>query len=71
MRRAACIELELERLEALFAEAGGASEHKIEVYSRLANNLRRLLETLGLARRIKDVTPTLGQILREGMERHD
>src|ERR1700734_89233 len=44
VRRAACITLECERLEALFAEAGGASDFKIEVYSRLSNNLRRLLE---------------------------
>jgi hypothetical protein len=30
VRRAACIEIELERLEASFAEAGGASDFKIE-----------------------------------------
>ena len=64
VRRIACITLECERLESLFGEAGGASEHKIEVYARLSANLRRLLETIGLKRVHRDVTPTLEQYLQ-------
>jgi len=62
VRRIACITLECERLECLFADAGGASEHKLEVYGRLSANLRRLLETIGLGRVPRDV-PTLAQYL--------
>src|SRR5436190_16175676 len=50
-RRAACLIVELEQLEAKFALAGEAKGWQIDRYQRLANTLRRLLETLGLQRR--------------------
>jgi hypothetical protein len=66
VRRAALLTLELEVLESKFEEDGRASTKQLDSYQRAANSLRRLLQTLGLQRRAKDVTPTLGQILREG-----
>jgi hypothetical protein len=34
------------------------------LYQRTAGNMRRLLESVGLQRRAKDVTPTLADLLR-------
>jgi hypothetical protein len=68
VRRACTLIVELEQRECKFAAAGEADDHALEVYQRVSNSLRRLLETLGLQRRAKDVT-SLGQILREGQ--HD
>jgi hypothetical protein len=63
IRRAAVLTVELERLEAKFALAGEASAEELDVYSRIASNLRRLLEAIGLQRRPKNVTPSLGDYL--------
>ena len=43
--------VELEHLEAKFALAGEASPDDLDLYSRAASNLRRLLETIGINRR--------------------
>jgi hypothetical protein len=59
VRRASTLEVELERLEAKFAQAGEASREDLDMYSRVAGNLRRLLEAIGLGRRAVDVTPDL------------
>lgn len=59
VRRAATLTVELERLEARFAVAGEASAADLDLYQRTAGNLRRLLESLGLKRRPRDVTPVL------------
>jgi hypothetical protein len=63
IRRASVMTVELERLEVKFATAGEASPDDLELYQRTAGNLRRLLESIGLRRRARDVTPTLGEIL--------
>jgi hypothetical protein len=63
IRRAATLICELERMEAGFAVADGADDAALEVYQRAANSMRRLLEAVGLQRRARDVTPTLGQYL--------
>jgi hypothetical protein len=63
VRRASVITVELERLEAKFALAGEASPQDLDIYQRTAGNLRRLLEAVGLQRRVRDVT-SLGAILR-------
>lgn len=49
-------------------EAEMADGHEINIaeFQRTSNSLRRLCESIGLERRQRDVTPTLGQILREG-----
>ena len=63
VRRAAVLTVELERLEATFAVAGQASPEALDTYARVAANLRRLLEAVGLKRRPRDVTPTLAEYL--------
>jgi hypothetical protein len=57
LRRGTCMIVELERMEMLFAQAGEATPHQLELYQRTANTLRRLLESLGLQRRARDITP--------------
>jgi hypothetical protein len=65
IRRAAVLTVELERLEAQFALAGAADPETLDLYARTAGNLRRLLESVGLQRRTKDITPTLAQYLEQ------
>lgn len=57
VRRASVLTVELERLESRFAVAGEASAEDLDIYARVAGNLRRLLEAVGIARRPRDVTP--------------
>ena len=69
VRRAACLIVELEQLETVFAQDhDNATPQRLDLYQRLTNTLRRLLETLmigeGLRRRQKDVTPTLPEYIR-------
>ena len=47
IRRAAILTVELERLEAKFAQAGGPDAAELDLYQRTAGGLRRLLESLG------------------------
>lgn len=63
LRRAATLTVELERMEADFAQAGRSTPEALELYSRASGNLRRMLETTGIRRRTKDVTPTIEQYL--------
>lgn len=65
VRRAATLTVELERMESAFATAGEASPQALDLYQRTAGNLRRLLESLGLQRRLKDVTGTLNAYVTE------
>jgi hypothetical protein len=62
-RRASLLEVELERREMLFAQAGEVSNADLETYGRTANTLRRLLQAIGMSRRMKDVTPSLSSIV--------
>ena len=63
VRRAAVLSVELEQLERKFAAAGQADADDLDLYQRVSNTLRRLLEAVGLQRRSRDVTPeTLDQI---------
>ena len=68
VRRAAVLTCELERLEVAFAEAGEPQPALLQVYQTTANSLRRLLESGGLQRRSRDVTPTLAQYLQSKNE---
>jgi hypothetical protein len=61
IRRAATLTTELERMEALFAQAGEATVDQLEIYQRTSNTLRRLLEAVGLQRRQRDVTPSVAE----------
>jgi hypothetical protein len=47
VRRAAVLTVELERLETKFALAQEASPEELDLYSRVAANMRRLLEAVG------------------------
>jgi hypothetical protein len=63
-RRIATITTELELLERRFALNGkGASPADLSLYFTGANNLRRLLESIGLKRVARDVTPSLKNYL--------
>jgi len=53
VRRVATLQTEAERLELTFATNGGATAQELDLYSRVSGNLRRLLESLGLARTVK------------------
>jgi hypothetical protein len=65
IRRAAMLNIQCEMLDAKFASEGGqASQADLEVYQRVTNTLRRCLESLGLSRRSRDVTPTLQEYLQ-------
>mgnify|MGYP007124710642 FL=1 len=59
VRRIATLTVEMERLEAGFANAGGATSAELDLYQRTSGNLRRLLEAIGLKRRSRNVTPDL------------
>jgi hypothetical protein len=59
IRRAAVIEVELNRMEKRFAQAGEAPAADLDAYQRAAGNQRRLLESVGLKRVPRDVTPSL------------
>jgi hypothetical protein len=59
-KRAAGLECELERIEGRMSRG---EEVDLDRYGRAASHLRRLLETLGLERKPRDVTPSLGELL--------
>jgi hypothetical protein len=63
LRRASILDSELSRLEENFCMSEGRIDPAELDYSRTANTLRRLLETTGLKRRAKDVTPSLAEYL--------
>lgn len=50
IRRAAVMQIELEKLDTRFAEDPTAGERTLDLYGRTAGNLRRTLETLGIRR---------------------
>src|SRR6476646_675049 len=59
IRRIATLTVELERMEVGFAMAGEAQPDQLELYQRTANSMRRLLESVGLGRPPRDITPSL------------
>lgn len=63
VRRVATLTVELEKLEMRFADADHANSKDLDLYQRAAGNLRRLLESIGLERKARDITPTLEQFL--------
>ena len=66
IRRAASIECELERLDALLSlgEAVNLNE-----YGRATSHLRRLFEVLGVERKPRDLNPRLDDLLLEHQQR--
>jgi hypothetical protein len=65
IRRAAVLTTELERIEGLFAVASATNVNMLDLYVRTAGTLHRLLTSVGLERRAKDIGPTLGDLLRQ------
>jgi hypothetical protein len=56
-KRAAVLTVELERREAAFAQVGAVEDAALAIYQTTVNTLRRTLESLGLQRRPRDVSP--------------
>lgn len=66
VRRASMLTLQLELMEQKWAQNGGeASDKSLITYQRVANSLRRILESIGLKRRSRDITLSLDQYLRQ------
>lgn len=63
IRRAATLQVELEAQEA--KAANGEAKIDLVAFAQVANGLRRLLETIGIKRTPRDVTPTLASIIAE------
>jgi hypothetical protein len=66
-RRAACLIVELERIELRFADPEhDTTAAELHTYQQLANSLRRILESLhgGLERRAAPASLSLGDVLR-------
>jgi hypothetical protein len=65
-RRAATITTMLEKIEFEMALAeGDVSAFRVDQYQRLSGTLNRLLKTIGLDRKSKDITPTLADYLKQ------
>jgi hypothetical protein len=71
IRRAAVLTVELERLERQFALAGEADPETLELYGRVASNMRRMLEAVGLERCSRTVTANagVGQLYLDALRR--
>jgi hypothetical protein len=65
IQRASCLVVELERMENRFAQAEGATDNQLLLYGATAKTLNRLLMSLGLRRRPRDVSLDLNQYLVE------
>jgi hypothetical protein len=69
IRRVATITTELEWIEQSFKSSRkGPTAEQLDLYLRGSNNLRRLLEAIGLERRSRDVTPTLSEYLMQRVD---
>jgi hypothetical protein len=59
VRRVATLTVELEMMELKFATVGESDPKSLEVYGRTVNTLRRTLESIGLKRVPRDITPSV------------
>jgi hypothetical protein len=68
-RRAATLCITCERME---GKAASGEDINLEQYGRITDRLGRTFRRLGLKRQARDVTPTLGQLIRadQDAERH-
>lgn len=71
VRRAATIVIQLEKMEMRMATEDEASANLLDLYQRMSNTLRRMLESLGLKRRTRDITPDLQTYLKERAAERD
>jgi hypothetical protein len=65
IKRASAIECELEAMEGRLSRGETVD---LDKFTRAASHLRRILETLGLERRQRDITPTLEQYAARSVE---
>lgn len=66
VRRASVITIALEGLELKFAQSSDpALAADLDLYQRMSNTLNRLLKTIGIKRKPRDVTPDLQTYLRQ------
>jgi hypothetical protein len=65
VRRAAVLTVELEHIEARLSTRGKATADEFSAYQSGSNALRRILVSIGIKRRAKNVTPTLGTLLQQ------
>ena len=61
VRRSVTLIVALEQMEATFATEGEGTPAQLELYARLGSSLRRMLESVGLKRRTKDITPSVAE----------
>jgi hypothetical protein len=73
LRRASAIIVECEFRESAMcvarAEGGTPTNEDLDIYQRLANSMRRLLESVGLERRAKQVGPSFSDMVLEDLRR--
>jgi hypothetical protein len=66
-RRISTLTVELERLECRLVKQEAPDDKLLDLYQRVSNTLRRLLESVGLERRQRDVTPDLHRFIAAEM----
>jgi hypothetical protein len=64
-RRCATISIACERME---GEAAAGDEIDLNAYGTLTDRLGRTFQRLGLRRQSREIGPTLGEVLRRGIE---
>ena len=70
VRDRATLIVELERREGdAPAQAGEIDDTALSIYASTTNSLHRVLAALGLQRRARQIGPSLGEVLRGGIER--
>jgi hypothetical protein len=69
IRRGAALTVQAELLEQQFALESAVDADTVDSYGRITGHLRRLFETLGLARRPKTVGMSLGDLMVEDARR--
>jgi hypothetical protein len=62
IRRVAALTVEAERLE---VELASGRQVDVDLLARLSSHIRRIAETIGLDRAVKDVTPSLSDIVAQ------
>lgn len=65
IRRVAVMTIELEKLETRFAEDPSVGERTLDLYSRTAGNLGRLLDRLGIKRKEQQPLTIAGHLARK------
>ena len=65
IRRIGALTVQLEALESKFDTPGASDKGDVDLYIRGAGGLRRLLQSIGLERRSKDVSPSLDRYLKK------